>query len=389
MAYNPMGLSPKQRRYRSAIDRFIPENTPLGRGDEVSMLLRATGGNYRGAAALAAIARKESSFGGSAFVPNNYWGYGIHAGPSVNRAPSVEAMAARVWKSLSDTGPSGLYAAKGLNTLPAILNKYAPPSENNTQLYQQQTGGWMKEMGFAPNVNLFSNSPSVTTPPSIPSVPQGPQMPGQNFPALDFGKLNKLHSKNQADILAGRTPDPKRLQQLLALIQKSLPTAGPGGTITSKGVEQTTAPAMQQGQFQGTYGFGAGGVDSGKVVAGGAGGDWGGSMPRSLALARAVGATPSSQKRSIQRTASGGISDHWKGSTTSYATDLPTSGAAGDKLFRKVMAYLGQLSGNPQLSKVSSGTWRNFNIGGYRYQVGWRVPGHYDHVHVGVKRIGT
>jgi predicted chitinase len=30
----------------------------------------------------------------------------------------------------------------------------------------------------------------------------------------------------------------------------------------------------------------------------------------------------------------------------------------------------------------------NFNVGGYRYQFGWRVAGHFDHIHVGVKKVG-
>jgi hypothetical protein len=73
--------------------------------------------------------------------------------------------------------------------------------------------------------------------------------------------------------------------------------------------------------------------------------------------------------------------------TSSYATDLPTSGSAGDKLFSKVMNYLSQLSGNPELKKLKSGTWHNIVVGGYRYQVGWRVPEHFDHVHVGVRKV--
>lgn len=379
--YNPMGLSARQRSLRAAIDKFIPENTPLGRGDEVSMLLRATGGSYKGAAALASIARKESSFGGSAFTPNNYWGYGIHAGPSISHAPTVEAMATRVWKALSS--PTGLYAGQGLKTLPQVLNKYAPPSENNTQLYQQQTASWMKQMGFNPNENLFSGG--VSAPPGTPPASAQSLQTATPRAALDFGALQRIQSKNQADILAGKMPSPKRLQEMLTVISKSLPVATPRDSVPRYG--QPKVPSRQGGNFQGTYGFTPGSVDSGRVVNGGVGGDWAGSEPRALALARAVGATPSSQKRSRRLTASGNVSDHWIGSTTSYATDLPTSGSAGDKLFSKVMGYLAQLSGNPELAKVGSGSWRNFDIGGYRYQVGWRVPGHYDHVHVGVKKI--
>ena len=386
-SYNPANMTKNQNRqkqWRTLIDRFIPENTPLGRGDEVSMLLRATGGSYRGAATLASIARKESSFGSSAFTPNNFWGYGIHAGPSISHAPTVEAMATRVWKALSD--PKGLYRGQGLNTLPQVLNKYAPPSENNTALYTQQTSDWMKSMGFNPNVNLFSGNTSQ--PAGVPASPQTVQQSGAYSIPLDFTKLQQYGQANTKDILAGRTPDTKRLTQMIALIQKSLPVASPGGASTG-GVNPPAVaqPSPKGGAFNGTYGFSTGAVDSGKAMAGGVGGNWGGSEPRALALARAVGVTPSSQKRSRKLTASGNPSDHWIGMTSSYATDLPTSGSAGDKLYKKVMVYLAQLSGNPELAKVASGSWHNLNIGGYRYQVGWRVPEHYDHVHVGVRKL--
>jgi hypothetical protein len=34
------------------------------------------------------------------------------------------------------------------------------------------------------------------------------------------------------------------------------------------------------------------------------------------------------------------------------------------------------------------GKWVNFKVGKYRYQVGWNVPDHYDHIHVGVRYVG-
>lgn len=128
--------------------------------------------------------------------------------------------------------------------------------------------------------------------------------------------------------------------------------------------------------------FPTGSVDSGKVYRGGDGGDWGGSLPLALKVAQISGLPVSSQKRSRQRTASGGISDHWVGSTRSYAVDLATSGKAGDAAYVKVLRGLGL---DP--SRHRAGQWHNVNIGGYRYQIGWRTPGHFDHIHVGVQKL--
>jgi hypothetical protein len=381
--------------WRQRLDRFIPENTPLGRGNEVDLLLRATGGSPIGAAVLAAIARKESSFGKSAFVPNNFWGYGIHAGPSVNRAPSVEAMATRVWKALKD--PEGYYYGEGRYTLPDILMKYAPPSENNTRLYQQQTSQWLRELGYSPNTNVFTGATVPTRGATQPGMKQAGGGPGvgvpQTTPAsveLDWDMLNSIFRKNQADIFAGRSPDPARLNKLLSVIQQAIPVASPQAIagINPNPPHKHTHPG-EGVSFHGTYGLPTGGVDSGKVFAGGVGSDWAGSMPRALHLAKAVGGADSwtSQKRSRKHTASGGISDHWVGSTSSYAIDLGTSGSAGDKLFRKVINYLNRLSGGKVPRNTKSGSWHNFTVGGYRYQIGWRVAGHYDHIHIGVKKV--
>lgn len=136
-----------------------------------------------------------------------------------------------------------------------------------------------------------------------------------------------------------------------------------------------------------TFGFTIGNVDSGKANIGGANGDWGGSMARALAFGKIandfVGKnTVISQKRSRVKTASGNVSDHYEGSKDSYAVDITASGEKGDAL----LAHLMQWCGHPE---YKGGSWFNFNSGGYRYQVGWRVKGHFDHIHIGVKKLGT
>lgn len=138
-------------------------------------------------------------------------------------------------------------------------------------------------------------------------------------------------------------------------------------------------------------GFPTGPVDSGKVTTGGVGGDWDGSMPRALEVGKIAAecsgkSNPlSSQKRSRVKTASGNVSDHYEGSKSSYAIDIPASGKSGDKLLACIMK---QWNGGSN-SDYKGGSWLNVNVGGYRYQFGWRVANHYDHIHVGVKKIGA
>jgi hypothetical protein len=74
-----------------------------------------------------------------------------------------------------------------------------------------------------------------------------------------------------------------------------------------------------------TFGYASGSVDAAKVVAGGVGGNWGGSMPRALWFARVAddwakangktGSLVTSQKRSRQKTDSGNTSDHYEGNS--------------------------------------------------------------------------
>jgi hypothetical protein len=139
------------------------------------------------------------------------------------------------------------------------------------------------------------------------------------------------------------------------------------------------------------YGFEVGDVDSGKVMLGGIDGDWAGSMQLALEVGKLandfVGHNiVSSQKRSNKSTASGNVSDHWVENLDSYAVDLstgpntPANLEQGDELLAEIMAFLGDTS-------YTGGHWLNLNKGGYRYQVGWRVPDHYDHIHVGVKKL--
>jgi GH24 family phage-related lysozyme (muramidase) len=120
---------------------------------------------------------------------------------------------------------------------------------------------------------------------------------------------------------------------------------------------------------------------------GGEGGDWGGSMGRVLAFAKVAKDTmgknyAGSQKRGLKLTASGNVSDHYLNNPIAYAVDMGVrSLEEGDQLLANLMAWFGR-------PDYKGNKWFNVTKDGYRYQVGWRVSDHYDHVHVGVKKIG-
>jgi hypothetical protein len=124
------------------------------------------------------------------------------------------------------------------------------------------------------------------------------------------------------------------------------------------------------------------------AMPGGDGGNWGGSMERAKAVEYAAGIKSTSDKRGTRNTADGGVSDHWTGKTNAYAVDLwiYNDMARGDQGWRKVWQYLANLSGNASYATMPSGAWQNVTIQGYRYNCGWRVGGHFDHIHVGIQR---
>ena len=133
-----------------------------------------------------------------------------------------------------------------------------------------------------------------------------------------------------------------------------------------------------------TFGFEKGETDTPKVKEGGEGGNWGGSMPRALAFAKVANDFAgknliTSQKRSRKNTAVGNVSDHWDEKNDSYAVDLGCTGSQGDAILAKLMEWAG-------FPEYKGGYWLNFIKNGYRYQIGWKVPDHYNHIHIGVRK---
>jgi hypothetical protein len=84
------------------------------------------------------------------------------------------------------------------------------------------------------------------------------------------------------------------------------------------------------------------------------------------------------------RTTGGGQSDHHISRNDSWAVDLAVRGIqvptpATELAARRVAAALGEPDwGGGDITKT---------INGYRFQVLWKVAGHFNHVHVGVRKI--
>lgn len=183
--------------------------------------------------ALAAIARKESQFGKtSGRFKNNAWGWGVHLGPSVNTSPTWRAGAEKVAKGLSGS----LYKGSGLKTLSQILMKYAPPSENNTRLYQQQVNQWMREMGGNPSQSIFSNAFSVGGNAGRNNTGNGTAAPG--IPAQTMSV-----QEDPRDISS---------EQLVTSILNRAPGQSVGSSILSTVLSRAVNPVTQEVPVPGT-----------------------------------------------------------------------------------------------------------------------------------------
>ena len=152
-------------------------------------------------------------------------------------------------------------------------------------------------------------------------------------------------------------------------------------------------------ELESTYGFDVGKkypgcIGQNKVCYGGINGNWAGSMTRALQMAswlKGLSFKPGSQKRYTKNTANGRPSAHWFGSTESYGVDLPCGKEQGDNGWKKLRdeffsrGWLTKDRMSDKLLEKDKGLWINFEVGNYKYQVGWNVKDHYDHIHVGVR----
>lgn len=120
-----------------------------------------------------------------------------------------------------------------------------------------------------------------------------------------------------------------------------------------------------------------------------AGGGWGGSANVANAakrIAASMGIPVTSQKRNLAdtiRVGSSTASDHYTGNKTAFAVDFGVAGARGDQLARAIARKYGI-----PLSNIGTFNGHVIRVGGanYRLQLLWRVAGHFDHVHLGIRR---
>jgi pyruvate/2-oxoglutarate dehydrogenase complex dihydrolipoamide acyltransferase (E2) component len=95
---------------------------------------------------------------------------------------------------------------------------------------------------------------------------------------------------------------------------------------------------------------------------------------------------PLYQSDSWGRTTGSTTSDHYVGNTDAWAVDLAVRGIQQptpqtEEAARRVAAALG--------TPDWAGGDLRVTIDGYRFQVLWKVSGHFNHVHVGVKRVAA
>jgi hypothetical protein len=116
------------------------------------------------------------------------------------------------------------------------------------------------------------------------------------------------------------------------------------------------------------------------------GGEWGGSLKvadvgKSIAAKFGLSA---SGKRSTKLTSSGGVSDHWLGSTNAFAYDLSGSKKQMDRAAKALMKSLGHAwDGTSPLIE-------DIYVGPFRIQIIYNTPkygGHLNHIHFGVRRV--
>lgn len=120
-----------------------------------------------------------------------------------------------------------------------------------------------------------------------------------------------------------------------------------------------------------------------------AGEKWGGSQAvaeRALRAAAALSIPITSRKRDDTATLLAGStkgSDHHVGNLIAYAIDFGVSGARGDELFEAIKREFN--------IPTQAGTYTRYTIlqdgVPYSIQLLWKVEGHFNHVHLGVRRV--
>lgn len=156
------------------------------------------------------------------------------------------------------------------------------------------------------------------------------------------------------------------------------PSTSAGAKGAGRKVGALTSKALQA-KLQEFLGSGGGGLMGGGIGITGDG-DWAGSKPIIMQLAQMSGLPITSTKRAMKMTASGNMSDHYIGNRSAFAADLGASPSPqADATAQRLAAAMG--------GTWVPGQWMNVTRAGYRMQLGWRVPGHFDHIHIGARKL--
>ncbi len=202
-----------------------------------------------------------------------------------------------------------------------------------------------------------------------------------------------------ADVKAGKTILKLGDQgEAVSFVQKQLGIAADGkyGPQTARAVAafQKSNQLKPAPQDEGSVGKTTLAKLSGAAVGGSGpirfGKGWGGSegvADNAKAIARGLGIPVTSEKRNLAQTQNVGsstASDHYTGNTEAFATDFGVSGAKGTELANKIADTYG-------IPRSNIGTFNGHTISvgdrKYRLQLLWKVAGHFDHVHLGIKRV--
>lgn len=341
---------------------------------------------------VAGLAAAESSYGTAGYArgTHNPYGLGVHLGW---KFPNYTKATERLGSTLNSLGYPGLYKSRGIA---GVISQYTPASDGNDEAahvrniisYGKKTKG---------NPSLIYTGKSMQEANAAPMADPYPQdndgVAKETPVAYVSDKVKKMLAQQYLRTLKG-TLSPEFARETTMALLSDIAASGRSSAMGYQGTGRTGSSAVPVAQSPTSFdpeqlGIGYGEVDSRKITRGGVGGNWAGSMPRALQFlswAKSAGYNPNtsghwlSQKRSRKLTASGNPSDHWQGSASSYAVDLGVPDtASGDRLLSQIMAQFGNRN-------YKGGSWLNVNRDGYRYQIGWRVPGHYDHIHVGVRK---
>lgn len=199
------------------------------------------------------------------------------------------------------------------------------------------------------------------------------RIPGQSFEAERRQLLRNY-------VLGGARDDPdSRLQLALSMRQHvDIPSRleHTSKRVTKKGPRKLKAKQVK------AKGGGKGKGKKGELRSGGGWQRSEGMAKYATRVAKRKGIPVTSRKRSS--TLGNPDSDHFVGNKDAYAVDLGVAGSAGTRLAKRIAKRYGIKNykpGNYDGYYVKDNRGRKFRI-----QILWQVSGHYDHVHVGIRR---